>query len=37
MTIASRVYILETGTVSMSGSAADLIHDPAVKSAYLGG
>lgn len=37
MTIASRVSILETGTVSMSGSAAELIHDPAVKSAYLGG
>lgn len=37
MTIASRVSILETGIVSMSGSAAELIHDPAVKSAYLGG
>lgn len=37
MTIASRVSILETGTVSMSGSAVELIHDPAVKSAYLGG
>lgn len=37
MTIARRVSILETGTVSMSGSAAELIHDPAVKSAYLGG
>ena len=37
MTIANRVYILETGTVSKSGSAAELIHDPAVKSAYLGG
>lgn len=37
MTIANRVYILETGTVSKSGNAAELIHDPAVKSAYLGG
>ena len=37
MSIANRVYILETGEVSASGASADLIRDPAVKKAYLGG
>jgi branched-chain amino acid transport system ATP-binding protein len=34
---AHRAYVLETGKVVMSGSAADLLHDDAVKAAYLGG
>ena len=34
---AHRAYILETGRVLKSGKAADLIHDPEVKAAYLGG
>ncbi len=35
--IAVRGYILETGQVIKSGSAADLMKDDAVKAAYLGG
>lgn len=34
---AHRAYILETGTVTMSGPAKDLLDDPKVKEAYLGG
>lgn len=37
MSIASRVYILETGMIASSGDAKDMIKDPAVKEAYLGG
>ena len=37
LSIANRGYILETGEITKSGKAADLISDPAVKSAYLGG
>ena len=37
MSIANRVYILETGEVASSGNAEDMIHDESVKKAYLGG
>jgi branched-chain amino acid transport system ATP-binding protein len=37
LSIADRAYILETGVISKSGKAADLIADPSVKAAYLGG
>ncbi len=37
MSIANRVYILETGEVSASGDSQTMIHDEAVKKAYLGG
>lgn len=37
LSIANRGYILETGEITKSGDAQDLISDPAVKSAYLGG
>lgn len=37
MSIADRVYILETGNVSASGKSEDMIRDPSVKAAYLGG
>ena len=37
LSIAHRAYVLETGTVSMSGDANDLLHDPRVRQAYLGG
>ncbi len=33
---AHRAYVLETGRIVKSGSGADLLHDPAVKDAYLG-
>ncbi len=34
--IANRAYVLETGTISMSGTASDLAADPKVRVAYLG-
>ncbi|MCQ2577820.1 MAG: ABC transporter ATP-binding protein [Treponema sp.] len=37
LSIADRAYILETGAITKSGNASDLISDPAVKAAYLGG
>jgi branched-chain amino acid transport system ATP-binding protein len=33
--IADRGYLLENGRVAMSGRAADLSKDPAVRKAYL--
>lgn len=33
---AGRAYVLENGRVTMSGSAADIERDPAVRTAYLG-
>jgi branched-chain amino acid transport system ATP-binding protein len=35
--IADRAYVLETGSVVISGRAKDLIEDPAIVAAYLGG
>lgn len=37
LSIADRAYVLETGKVSMSGAAIDLLHDERVRKAYLGG
>ena len=37
LSIASRAYILETGLITKSGNAKDLIKDNSVKVAYLGG
>ncbi len=37
LSIADRAYVLETGRVSMSGDADELLHDPRVRQAYLGG
>ena len=36
MSISDRVYVLETGSITMSGNASDLINDPNIKKAYLG-
>jgi branched-chain amino acid transport system ATP-binding protein len=33
---AHRGYVLETGRIVKEGSGQDLLHDPAVKEAYLG-
>jgi branched-chain amino acid transport system ATP-binding protein len=33
---AHRGYVMETGRIVKAGSGADLLHDPAVKEAYLG-
>jgi branched-chain amino acid transport system ATP-binding protein len=35
--VAARAYILETGAVSKSGPAEELIKDDSVRAAYLGG
>lgn len=35
--IAHRAYVLETGSISLSGRASELRDDPKVKAAYLGG
>ncbi|MCC7105550.1 MAG: ABC transporter ATP-binding protein [Chloroflexi bacterium] len=35
--LASRGYVLETGNVVLSGPAAELLSDPRVRGAYLGG
>jgi len=37
LSVATRGYVLETGTITLSGSAAELAADPKVKGAYLGG
>jgi branched-chain amino acid transport system ATP-binding protein len=34
--VAQRAYVLETGTLVLSGAAADLARDPRVRAAYLG-
>jgi len=36
LSIADRAYVLETGTISLSGDAKDLLNDESVKKAYLG-
>jgi branched-chain amino acid transport system ATP-binding protein len=35
--IADRAYVLETGQVQVTGTGQDLLHNPAVRLAYLGG
>ena len=37
LAIATRAYVLETGSITLSGTAAELSADPKVKQAYLGG
>ncbi len=34
--IADKAYVLETGTIAMSGAGKDLLEDPRIKEAYLG-
>lgn len=36
LSIADRAYVLETGKITMSGNASDLLNDEAVQKAYLG-
>ena len=35
--VADRAYVLETGDITLSGSAAEIASNPAVREAYLGG
>ena len=37
LSIADRAYVLETGKIVLSGNAGDVMNDPEVISAYLGG
>ena len=37
LSIANRAYVLSTGTITISGAAADVLADDRVKSSYLGG
>ncbi|MBQ8934859.1 MAG: ABC transporter ATP-binding protein [Oscillospiraceae bacterium] len=37
LSVADRAYVLETGTIAMSGSAKELLTDARVQKAYLGG
>jgi branched-chain amino acid transport system ATP-binding protein len=37
LSIADRAYVLETGQVSLSGDAEELLKNPIVKESYLGG
>ena len=36
LTVAHRAYVLETGSIALEGSAAELARDPRVQAAYLG-
>ena len=36
LSIADRAYVLETGRISKSGNARELLNDDAIKKAYLG-
>ncbi len=36
LSIADRAYVLETGTISLEGNAEELMHNDAVRKAYLG-
>jgi branched-chain amino acid transport system ATP-binding protein len=35
--IAHRGYVLQTGRIVLTGSAQDLLNDPRIRDAYLGG
>jgi branched-chain amino acid transport system ATP-binding protein len=37
LTVAHRAYVMQTGEIIQSGKASDLLNDPQVKAAYLGG
>lgn len=37
LSIADRAYVLETGTIALSGNSGDLMKNPLVKESYLGG
>jgi branched-chain amino acid transport system ATP-binding protein len=37
LSISNRAYALTTGTIAVEGKSADLLYDPRIKAAYLGG
>ena len=36
LSIADRAYVLETGNITMSGKASEMLEDEGIKKAYLG-
>ena len=36
LALADRGYVMESGLITLAGAARDLLHDPAVRAAYLG-
>jgi branched-chain amino acid transport system ATP-binding protein len=36
LAISDRGYLIETGMITLTGAAKDLLHDPAIQRAYLG-
>jgi branched-chain amino acid transport system ATP-binding protein len=36
LTVADRAYVLETGRITLQGTGAQLLKDPAIRAAYLG-
>ena len=37
LSIADRVYVMETGNIVMTGTGAELVNSPEIQKAYLGG
>jgi branched-chain amino acid transport system ATP-binding protein len=37
LTVAHHAYVLQTGRVALEGPARDMLHDPRIRAAYLGG
>ena len=37
LSVANRAYVLETGSITLSGTGEELIHSDEVRKAYLGG
>ena len=37
LSIAHRAYVLQSGRIALEGAAGDLLHDPRIRAAYLGG
>ena len=37
LSIAHRAYVLQTGRIALEGQAGELLHDPRIRAAYLGG
>jgi branched-chain amino acid transport system ATP-binding protein len=35
--VADEAYVLQTGRILQTGPAKDLLHDPVIRAAYLGG
>ena len=36
LSISNRAYVLETGSIVLSGNSNELMHNPAIQKAYLG-